>query len=196
VRQEEFILRRQNPSAHDVGEVLPAATRFLSPLSPNFPCSRGIIPVSSSPASGNWTSANLAVAIPFWLPTQETVFQLGWMNGSGTMTDAVDIGIYSGAGATKLISSGATTRSGVSSLQFVDVADTAIGPGWLWLAMSSNGTTANNNQQWTFDTNLAALMGVLDKASSHPLPAAPFAPTAAGTLTMLPYALIALRSLV
>ena len=175
-----------------------APSRILTPASPNFSVSRHLLRTGTSIAGNSyaWEAANCPVALKFWLNRPETVYQLGWENGSGTMTDSCDVGIYDTGWARK-ISTTSTARSGVSSLQFVDVADTALTAGGYWLVMSNTGTTANQQQGSTFYANatMSALAGVYDSATTaEPLPDPLTNMAAAATFTHIPMLVIALRS--
>lgn len=118
------------------------ALRIVSPISPEV--AGAAYNYAQNSASGAWTpSANKPFAIPFRLSRPAVVYKLGWHNGTGVMTDSVDVGIYDTAWARK-VSGGGTARSGSGNPQFVDVTDTTLAAGDYYLAMASNGTTANN----------------------------------------------------
>jgi hypothetical protein len=58
-----------------------------------------------------------------------------------TVAGNVDVGIYSEAG-TRLVNSGSTAQAGTSTIQKVGIADTAIGPGTYYFALTNSTTTA------------------------------------------------------
>ena len=125
----------------------------LGPHSWNFPTARTTNVASGAAASGAWPAANVPIGCEFWLDEPFTIYQLGWANGSGTMTDAVDVGVYDSSGNRQIAAASTNanaliTRSGVSAFQWANVADTVIGPGRWRLVMTSNGTTANNHFGW------------------------------------------------
>lgn len=145
-----------------------------------------------------WPSANKPVAIPFYLWQPKTVYQLGWLNGSGTMTDSVDIGIYDSSWVRK-VSAGSTALSGASSLQFVNVTDTPLtAPAKYYLVMSCNGTTANQLNVITGTvTQMLVLAGCFDSATNaFPLPDPLTNMVAAATFVSIPNMYIAFRSLI
>lgn len=119
-------------------------------------------------ASGAWPAANLAIYIPFVLSRPTVVRRIGWFNGA-TASGNVDAGIYDYAKA-RVVSTGSTAQAGVSAVQSVDIADTALAPGqyWMGLALSSaTGTvfrTAGTNMLWW-------AFGLQQQASALPLPA-------------------------
>jgi hypothetical protein len=157
---------------------------------------------AAPPTSGAWPSINDPFAIPFFLYEPLTVFQLGWYNGSGTMTDAVDMGIFTSSWV-RQISTTATTRVGASALQFVDVADTvlpasAFGTKY-YLAMSNNGTTANQQMFWAMFANapMLAMLGALDSATDAATLPDPLTNMAGAAVAVsVPVMVIAARALV
>lgn len=151
---------------------------------------------SAQIGAGAWPTANKAIAMSFRISQSLTVIQLGWWNGSGTMTDSVDIGIFTSEFA-RLVSGGGTARSGSSSIQFVDVAETVLGPGSYYLAMSNNGTTSNNTEY--LDAGLSVswvgAMGGLDSADDlYPLPDPLTNMTTPSVFTRMPPMFIATRT--
>lgn len=129
----------------------------------------------------NWPSANLAIYVPVVVPERVTVVQLGWLNGTTTTGDA-DVGIYAEDG-TKIVSTGATARSGASAMQYVDITDTVIGPGLFYLALSNSGT--GRIGVLTSSVNLGQCLGLAEEASASPLPAS--ATFAAFAQTVFPF---------
>ena len=103
-----------------------------------------------------WTTANTAVYLPFTLWEPVTVYKIGWVNGSTASTN-VDCGIYTAAGS-RQISTGSTARSGASSWQWVDVADTALAAGNYYLAFNSDATTASNVYGWAAGTGIGSVI--------------------------------------
>jgi hypothetical protein len=144
------------------------------------------------PANGAWPSANKPLVLPFAISQAFTVREFGWRNGSGTMTDSFDIGIYS-TGLVRLISGGGTARSGANAWQWVDVTDTTLAAGRYYLAMANSGTTANQavfSSSWT--AAILSLYGVLDSATNaYPLPDPLTNLVAAATFVRFPVVAIA-----
>ncbi len=179
-------------------------TLFLSPASPEFAVSRSLYEFSTgvtqraTVATGTWPTANKPMAVEFWITEPITVYQLGWMNGSGTMTDSVDIGVYDSS-YVRQIAGGGTARVTANAIQFVDVADTVLTPGRYRLAMACNGTTASQQVIWTgpADAVTWGMLGAIDSATSaYPLPAPLTNMATAATFTFVPLMFIAARSVV
>jgi hypothetical protein len=168
--------------------------RILTPASREFGIAN-LVPSFAAPAAFTWPGANDVVAIPFQIFTGMTVYQLGWYNGSGTMTDGCDIGIYDAAWARK-VSGGGTTRTGVSLIQWVDVADTYLPPGKYFVAMSNNGVTNNNARSTNGVLSISFLqtLGCFDSATaSYPLPDPLAGMAAASIFSSIPICFIAGR---
>ena len=98
---------------------------------------------SNNSNTGAWTTGNTAVAFPFWIYEDATVYKIGWVNGSSAGGNT-DVGIYNSSWS-RLVSTGSTLRSGNSIPQWVDVADTALTANTLYyLAANHSQTNANN----------------------------------------------------
>jgi len=142
-----------------------------------------------------WPSANKPIAMPFRIFKGTTIYQIGWKNGSGTMTDSADVGIYDTSWNRK-VSSGSVARAGVSSVQWADVTDTFLQVGKYYLVMSNNGTTAG--QSIATDGTLSAVMlaglGCFDSGTNaFVLPDPLTNMVAAATFTQLPMMFMAGR---
>ena len=144
-----------------------------------------------------WPSAQKPVAVPFYLWQPETIYQLGWLNGSGTMTDNVDVGVYDSSWNRK-ISTGSTARAGASSLQFVDVADTPLAaPAKYFLVMSDDGTTAGQQNAWFLTSQIVQLADCWDSSTNaFPLPDPLTNMVLAATFVIVPVMFMAFRSVV
>jgi hypothetical protein len=133
-------------------------------------------------ASMAWT-ANLAVFMPMSIPFPYPVRRVWWFNGSAATTN-VDFGIYNMDGV-KVLSTGSTVASGVSTAQFVDVTDFLLGPGRYYFAWAADGTT-NDAFGWTaYTTVFLRLAGVLQQSTAFPLPAT-MASAGAASAALLP----------
>jgi hypothetical protein len=135
-------------------------------------------------ASGNWSSANQGLYVPFWLPWPYPVQRLWWVNGSAAGGNW-DIGLYT-INLSQIYASGSTAGSGNSVPQFVTPsAPLLLAPGRYFFGISHSATTAN---QATGSTSASAtrlrMLGVTQEASALPLPAT--ATPVARTGTMLP----------
>jgi hypothetical protein len=94
---------------------------------------------SISGTAAVWPAALRALYYPVVLQRSYTVTKAGWVNGS-TINGNVDVGIYNENGAL-LVSSGSTAHAGSSTIQTVDLTDTTVGPGVVFLAMVSDSAT-------------------------------------------------------
>lgn len=121
-------------------------------------------------ANATWPTANLAIYIPFWLPEAITVRKLGWINGA-TQGSTNDIGVFNAAGK-KLVSGGGTAGSGANVPQTIDVTDTYVPGGRIWVGMScSNNTATFYRASEATPSGLYRTLGLLQEASAEPLPA-------------------------
>ena len=91
-------------------------------------------------SSSAWTTANRAIFIPFTVEQTVTAYQIAVENGA-TLNGNLDVGIYDLNG-NRLVSSGTTAQAGVSVMQSIDITDTVLTPGYYFLAMSTDSTTA------------------------------------------------------
>jgi hypothetical protein len=123
---------------------------------------------TGSPASAAWISANRALYFPLVLPFAYPVKRAWWSNG-GTANGTVDLGIFSADGK-KLYSTGATTQSGTSAIQYAAV-DWLIQPGEYYLALSLSSGTGTIQRSTNITAVALRLTGILREDSAHPLPA-------------------------
>jgi hypothetical protein len=169
--------------------------RIIHMGSPEFGIANLAIAQNQGVGTVAWPSTSEPVAVPFRVFKGMTVYQLGWQNGSGTMTDSVDIGIYD-ASWNRKVSGGGTARSGAAAVQWVDVTDTFLQVGKYYIVQANNGTTASQARTLygSITTGLAAGLGVFDSATTaYPLPN-PLTNMAAATIfTFVPISLIAAR---
>jgi hypothetical protein len=118
--------------------------------------------------SATWPAANRILYIPVVVEEGASIFQFWTYNGS-TAAGSIDVGIFNSSLA-KVISSGAVSQSGTSTLQLFDVADTPITPGLYYLGLSE---TDNTSTFLRSSANFVALAaeGVLQEGGSGTLPA-------------------------
>lgn len=116
-----------------------------------------------------WGTANLAIAIPVFLPFRYPVRNL-FVYNFATVAGNVDAGIYN-KDLVLIASAGTTLMAGATGLQFFP-KDITLEPGTYYLAMSSSSTTA------TFACNVGLgtatrerYLGMLQMATALPLPA-------------------------
>jgi hypothetical protein len=121
-----------------------------------------------STGSGTWPVANLALFIPFSLSEEVVVTRIYHQNGAA-VNGNLDIGIYS-RNYVRQVSAGPTAQAGAFALQFVDVADTTLGPGLYYIAVVIDnvvGTTSG----WSVWANIVpAVAGMFQMANAYPLP--------------------------
>lgn len=149
--------------------------------------------MTTSFATGTYTTASTAIAIPLVITHPFVVRKVFWHNGTTATTDSADVGVYTEAGA-RLVSGGGTAISGAASVQEVDVTDTALKPGRYWLAYVQNGTTATPVRCAFGSAAVARMIGSAGMASAYPLPST--FTFAAATILTLPMFGIASRTLV
>lgn len=112
---------------------------------------------AAASVSGAWTTANTAVAFPFWVYESVTVYKIGFQNGSAAGGNS-DVGIYN-ASWSLLVSTGSVTRTGNNAVQWVDVTDTALSPNTqYYIAANHSQTTSNNVAGWPASTNTANIL--------------------------------------
>lgn len=137
------------------------------------------------PASATWTSANLGIFVPLWLPFRYVPLRAFWVNGSSAGGNW-DIGVFS-SDLVKLWSSGSTAGSGASAPQYVTISPSLVlDPGQYYLGLAHDSTTAN--RAFASSSALAAyprMSGVLQAASQVPLTSAPTAATSTAIITPL-----------
>jgi len=89
--------------------------------------------VSAAESANNIPVANQAYYVPFNVMQPSLAVKISWINGS-IVSGTVDAGIYNGQGK-RLVSSGATTQSGTTTIQTVDTTDTLLVPGLHFMAL-------------------------------------------------------------
>ena len=156
--------------------IAPSDNVHITTLSGN---SMGVIG-SITLASATWTSANVAIYVPFSISSPRLIRKLFWQNGTA-VSGNVDCGIYDSAG-TKIVSTGSTAQSGTSAIQSVDITDTMLGPGQYFLALAMDNTTATTIRA-SINSVRVKMYGIFQQATAFPLPAtATFATNTGGYL--------------
>lgn len=121
-----------------------------------------------SMASAVWPTANLAIAVPAELHVGQTINQLMISNGAA-VSGNVDAGLYLPDG-TRIVSKGSTAQAGTSVIQALDVTDTYVAPGLIYMVQAMDNTTGTFQRPAT-PAVTAGAMGVLQMATAFPLPA-------------------------
>jgi hypothetical protein len=97
--------------------------------------------ISTNTGSGVFPVANQAYYYPIWLAHPIVVTTLWWQNGNG-IAGNVDCGLYTDNGV-RLVSTGSIAQAGSLALQTVDITDTPVPGGLIYLAFVSNSTSGN-----------------------------------------------------
>ena len=152
----------------------------ITPASPESLGSVNFLWASTNYASATWSTANLALFIPFIVSVPTTIVAGGPYNGA-TATGNFDVGVYDDQ-QNKLVSAGSTAQSGTTAWQVVSLTSTTLNPGlyYMALAFSSASSTvfACGSQVNTLAPRAA---GFLQQTSALPLPAtATFATATSG----------------
>jgi hypothetical protein len=117
-----------------------------------------------------WPAALRVIYTPVVLQRPYTVTKAGWINGS-TVAGNVDAGIYDENG-NRLVSTGSTAMAGASTLQTVDITDTKVGPGVVFLAMVTDSATATFIINNSINVSLSRCSGIQQQLlGAMPLPA-------------------------
>jgi hypothetical protein len=149
---------------------------LISPLSW---CALGTANVSQGAniASTAYPASSRVLAYPFEIADYLTVVKVWWLNGATATTDSCDVGVYTEAGTTLLVSGGSTAIAGANIIQEVDCTDTLLAPGRYWCAYVQGGTTATPHALPTTAANLRS-MGCAQMAGSGSTLGATFTPAA------------------
>lgn len=122
----------------------------------------------SSLASAINPVTSTAYFVPFCLGHPVSVSRVFSINGT-TAQGSIDVGIYDEDG-TYIISSGSTTQTGTSNLQFVTITNTVIGPGRFYLAVSLNTTQGTILRGLWTTTTQGTIAGMKYLFDTFPLP--------------------------
>lgn len=123
----------------------------------------------NTPGSAVWPSANVALFWPVRLAVPVTVTVLWWANGA-TASGNVDCGIYDAEG-NRLLSTGSTAQTGTTAIQSVNVTDTVIPPGLIYLALAMDNVTGTINRVVMGNATACQLAGMHQQATAFALPA-------------------------
>lgn len=117
-------------------------------------------------AGGTWPTANLAILIPFSLPTAGTIQHMAWLNG-GAVSGNVDAGIYNEDG-TKVVTTGSVAQAGISLIQIASVSGTALVAGSYFLVLCVDNTTAQM-QRTSLGNGFLQSCGVQQASAAVPM---------------------------
>lgn len=150
---------------------------------------------SNNSNTGAYTTANTAVAFPFYVYENVTVYKMGWINGSSAAGNS-DVAIYDSSWS-RLVSTGVTARSGNSIPQWVDVADTQLTANTLYYVATNHSQTNANNVTGILaaanTVNALVLAGVQQMAVGATALPATFVPATATLARTIPKILISLH---
>lgn len=93
-------------------------------------------------ASTAYPASNRAHGFPFEIADYFLVQKVWWLNGTTATTDNADVGVYTEAGTTLLVSGGSTLIATANVVQEKDCTDTLLAPGRYWCVYNQSGTTA------------------------------------------------------
>lgn len=154
----------------------PASTAQIPTMVSMFTYGWGFVDESvsaSDPASAAPETGGLAVYYPVQIPKVCVARRLWWANGATTTGGAtIEVGIYQSAQflpATKLVS-GSATQGTASQVQFVDITDSVLTPGLIWLAIMASTTTNTTLFRATVGNAAYEAPFRFQQSSANPLP--------------------------
>lgn len=122
-------------------------------------------------AGGTYPVANLIIYFPFRISNPCIFTKLWWYNGaSASASYNIDMGIFSEDG-TRIISTSSTAQSGSNLMQSVDITDTLLDIGTYYFGFVCDTTSANFMRCTLATGFLCPVTGILEQASTFPLPA-------------------------
>ena len=118
-------------------------------------------PYTAPSAGGVWPAVNRAIYCPILVEDPVTVKQLVvWPT---VQSGNFDIGIYTETGK-RVISKGSTAVGAANTMQPVDITDTPLTPGFYYLGMSCDNTTAAFQRSNNGDADMMTVFGVQNQA--------------------------------
>lgn len=117
-----------------------------------------------------WPAANRAIFVPFRINAPITVYYM-WTINAFTANGNVDVGIYAPDG-TRIDSTGAVASAGFYSMQRFTMNNKVLGPGQYYMAMSRSSGTNTSFAFTPSQIPQLRILGALQMAAAHPLPAA------------------------
>jgi hypothetical protein len=118
-------------------------------------------------ASAVWNAVSKIMFMPVPCPGPFTVMKFACENGAA-VSGNLDMGLYTPEGQL-IVSTGSTAQSGTSGWQVIDVTDTAVPPGWYYLAMVLDNVTGTNDRLGSLAA-LKRMYGCREQLSTFPLP--------------------------
>lgn len=112
-------------------------------------------------------AANDALFVPVMLQRSILIRRMFSANGN-VASGNLDLGIYTLDGK-RIVSKGSTAQAGVTTLQFLDIDKTHLGPGWYYMAVAmDNGT--GTLRRFNISVIRQRHFGVMKAVSAFPLP--------------------------
>lgn len=112
-------------------------------------------------------AANDALFVPVVLQRPVLVGRMFSANGN-VASGNLDLGIYTLAGR-RIVSKGSTAQAGITTLQFLDINETYLGPGWYYMAVAmDNGV--GTLRRFNISIIRQQHFGVMKAVSAFPLP--------------------------
>lgn len=149
---------------------------------------------TAATTSTAWGVANRAIYIPFVVEETVVAYQMAVENGA-TLNGNLDVGIYDINGV-QLVASGSTAQTGTSVIQKFDIANTTLTPGYYYMAMSTNSTTATYIGNGATNAEYYRSLGVREQLTAFALPATATFANPASTTTTNPNIAIATVSVI
>jgi hypothetical protein len=124
---------------------------------------------SSSPTSGTGTVADLVYYVPFEIAVLFIVKEVGWQNGTIVGNGNAQVGVYREDG-TQIVECTATTTTGTSQRQTIEITDTTLGRGRYYAAFRASSGT-DRFERIIPAAGLLEAAGIMQEASQTDLPA-------------------------
>lgn len=160
------------------------ALRPISTLSPEAVGHQIAALATAAPADSNGPTANIAILVPFHLDQPTHVYRFFWLNGTA-VSGNIDVGIYT-SNLTLIGKTGSTGQVTTNVVQLVTHLGLYLPAGDYYLAYANDTGGVGQKIVAVLPTIISQSMcGIMEKASSFPLPALIVAPVKR-TQTLLP----------
>lgn len=108
-----------------------------------------------------WPAANRAHYTPLSIPERFTISRFFVLNGT-VNSGNINMGLYTAAG-TLLVSTGSTLQSGITAIQFINIANVSFPPGDYYLALLASSTAARFHATGVNNQYELRMMGMLQE---------------------------------
>jgi hypothetical protein len=116
-----------------------------------------------------WPTANEIWYTPLYVETPVVARQMSWLNGA-TASGNINVGLYTESGV-RLVQQTAIAQTGVSTIQFANIADTVLMPGTYFAAIQGSATTLTFLMNTQSAYRWRSCGAALEAAGSFALPA-------------------------